>query len=194
VSVQEHFVVVVVRHGETEWSLGGCHTGRTDVPLTEHGRAQAASLARPLNGRSFALVLTSPLARARDTCALAGYATEAQVDDDLLEWDYGDYEGRTTAEIRAEVPGWFLWTDGAPGGEDADAVGARVDRVIARLRAASGDALVFAHAHVLRVLAARWIELPPAAGGRFALDPARISVLGYEREVAVVQEWNTAVA
>jgi broad specificity phosphatase PhoE len=186
-------VAVVVRHGQTEWSLAGRHTGRTDVPLTEEGRAAAARLAGPLGLRSFSVVLTSPLRRARDTCALAGYAAVARVDDDLLEWDYGEYEGRTTAAIRAERPGWSLWNDGVPGGEDAAAVGRRVDRVIASVRAAPGDALLFAHAHVLRVLAARWIELQPQAGARFALDPARPSTLGYERDVPVIREWNVPV-
>jgi broad specificity phosphatase PhoE len=185
--------VVVVRHGETEWSAGGRHTGRTDVPLTDAGRREAARLARSLAKRSFALVLTSPLQRARETCSFAGFGDAAQVDEDLLEWDYGEYEGRTTDDIRAERPGWSLWTDGAPGGEDAVAVGRRADRVIARLRAASGDALVFAHAHVLRVLAARWVGLAARDGSRFALDPARPSTLGYEREVAVIREWNTPV-
>jgi probable phosphoglycerate mutase len=183
--------VVVVRHGPTEWSTQGRHTGRTDIPLDDDGRRAAAALASLLARREFALVLTSPLARARDTAALAGFA-DAAIDDDLLEWDYGEYEGRTTADIRGERPGWLLWTDGVPAGEDAAAVGRRADRVLARLRAADGDALVFAHGHVLRVLAARWIELPPEGGMRLALEPARPSTLGYEREVAVIQEWNAA--
>jgi probable phosphoglycerate mutase len=183
--------VVVVRHGSTDWSANGRHTGRTDVSLDANGRRAAAALAPVLARRRYALVLTSPLARARDTAALAGFP-HATVDDDLLEWDYGEYEGRTTADIREERPGWLLWTDGVPAGEDATAVGRRADRVIARVRAAAGDALVFAHGHVLRVLAARWIELPPEDGMRLALDPARPSMLGYEREVAVIQEWNAA--
>jgi broad specificity phosphatase PhoE len=185
--------VVVVRHGETEWSAARRHTGRTDVSLTEAGRREAARLAGALANRSFALVLTSPLQRARETCALAGFAGVAQVDEDLLEWDYGEYEGRTTEAIRTERPDWTLWSDGVPGGEDAAAVGRRADRVIARLRAVDGDALVFAHAHVLRVLAARWIGLAPGGGSRLVLDPARPSTLGYEREVAVIQEWNVPV-
>ena len=185
--------VVVVRHGETEWSVAGRHTGRTDVPLTDAGREAAARLAAPLGQWSFALVLTSPLQRARDTCALAGFGAVAQTDDDLREWDYGDYEGRTTAAIRAERPAWSLWTDGVPGGEGASEVGRRADRVVARLRAAPGDALVFAHAHVLRVLAMRWVGLPASDGMRITLDPARLSVLGYEREVAVLREWNSPV-
>ena len=186
-------VVVVVRHGQTAWSVAGRHTGRTDIPLTEEGRDAAARLAVPLARRSFSVVLTSPLRRARDTCALAGFASVARVDDDLAEWDYGEYEGQTTQAIRDARPGWSLWFDGVPGGEDAAAVGLRVDRVIARLRAAPGSALVFAHAHVLRVLAARWVALPPAGGARFALDPARPSTLGYERDVAVIREWNVPV-
>ena len=185
--------VVVVRHGETEWSAGARHTGRTDIPLNEAGRRAAAGLADVLAQRTFALVLTSPLQRAAESCALAGFATIARVDDDLVEWDYGVYEGRTTAEIRIERPGWSLWSDGVPDGEDVEAVGRRADRVIARLRAAPGDALVFAHGHLLRVLAARWIGLPPFAGSRFALDPARPSVLGYERELAVIRSWNVPV-
>jgi broad specificity phosphatase PhoE len=185
--------VVVVRHGQTEWSAEGRHTGRTDVPLTDHGRSEAARLASALAHRAFALVLTSPLQRARETCALAGFGAVAEVDEDLREWDYGEYEGRTTASIRDERPGWSLWSDGVPGGEDAAAVGRRADRVIVRLRGAPGDALAFAHAHVLRVLAARWVGLPPADGMRFTLEPARLSTLGYEREVAVIHEWNAPV-
>jgi broad specificity phosphatase PhoE len=185
--------VVVVRHGQTEWSLQGRHTSRTDVPLTGQGRREAARLAPVLAGRAFALVLTSPMQRARATSALAGFAAVEQVDEDLREWDYGEYEGRTTADIRVERPGWSLWSDGVPGGEDAAAVGRRADRVIARLRGANGDALVFAHAHVLRVLAARWVGLAPADGMRLALEPARLSTLGYERETAVIGEWNAPV-
>jgi broad specificity phosphatase PhoE len=182
--------VVLVRHGETEWSRAGRHTSRTDVPLTDEGRREAAGLAAPLRARTFGLVLTSPLARARDTCALAGFGVVARVDDDLREWDYGDFEGRTTADIRAAEPGWSLWSEGAPGGETPAAVAVRADRVIARVRAASGDVLVFAHAHVLRVLAVRWVGLAASDGARLALAPARISVLGYERETAVIEQWN----
>ena len=186
--------VVLVRHGETEWSRAGRHTSRTDVPLTDGGRREAAGLAAPLAARAFGLVLTSPMARARDTCALAGSAAVAQVDDDLREWDYGDFEGRTTAEIRVAEPGWSLWSDGAPGGETPAAVAARADRVIARIRAAGGEVLVFAHAHLLRVLAARWVGLTASDGARLALAPARISVLGYERETAVIERWNSPAA
>jgi probable phosphoglycerate mutase len=178
--------IVLVRHGQTEWSASGRHTSTTDLPLTEEGRRAARALS--LADRDFALVLTSPRRRARETCELAGLTGE--VDDDLAEFDYGDYEGLTTAEIRAKRPGWSLWTDGAPGGETAEQVGARVDRVIARALAAGGDVALFAHGHVLRVLAARWLELAPSLGARFALDTAAVSELGFERETRVVWKWN----
>jgi broad specificity phosphatase PhoE len=183
-------VVVLVRHGETEWSRSGRHTGRTDVELTARGREQALALGAALAGRSFELVLTSPLARALETCRLAGFADVAQPRDELLEWDYGDYEGRTTPEIRGDRPGWTLWRDGVPGGETAAEVGARADRVVAELRSIAGDAAVFAHGHVLRVLAARWLGLEPEAGRLFGLDTATVSTLGWERETAVVRTWN----
>jgi broad specificity phosphatase PhoE len=182
--------VVLVRHGETEWTRAGMHTGRTDIPLTERGREEARAVGVELRERRFALVLTSPLARASETCRLAGLGGEAAIREELMEWDYGAYEGRTTIEIRGERPGWTLWRDGVPDGETAAQVGARVDRVIADLRAAAGDAAVFAHGHVLRVLAARWLGLEPDAGRLFALDPATISILGYERESPVVRMWN----
>jgi probable phosphoglycerate mutase len=186
--------VVLVRHGQTAWSLEGRHTGRTDIPLSDEGRRAAAALRPQLAQGAFGLVLTSPLQRARDTAELAGFGAVAESDDDLREWDYGDYEGRTTAAIRAERPGWSLWSDGVPNGEDIAAVARRADRVVARLRAAQGNVVVFAHAHLLRVLAARWIDLAPEHGARFGLDPARLSMLGYEREVAVIREWNSPVA
>jgi broad specificity phosphatase PhoE len=182
--------VVLVRHGETEWTLSGRHTGHTDVPLTERGREEARALAAELAGRRFELVLTSPLARAAETCRLAGLGEHAVERAELMEWDYGAYEGRRTVEIRKEHPGWTLWDDGVPEGETAAEVGARVDRVIGELRSVVGDAAVFAHGHVLRVLAARWLGLEPADGRFFALDPATISVLGYEREAPVVRLWN----
>jgi broad specificity phosphatase PhoE len=185
---------VLVRHGETEWSSAGKHTGRTDVELTERGRRQAKAVGVVLRRRRFALVLTSPLARAAETCRLAGYGDAAQQRDELMEWDYGAYEGRKTVDIREERPGWTLWLDGVPGGETAAEVGARVDRVIAELRAAGGDAAVFSHGHVLRVLAARWLGLEPAAGRLFALDTTTISVLGHERETAVIRSWNEKAA
>jgi broad specificity phosphatase PhoE len=182
--------IVLVRHGETEWSRDGRHTGRTDVPLTEPGRREAAALGDSLRAWQFELVLASPLARAAETCRLAGLGEVALLADDLLEWDYGAYEGRKTKEIREEHPGWTLWRDGVPGGETAADVGARADRVVARLRDAGGDAAVFAHGHVLRVLAARWLGLEAELGRLFALETATLSVLGYERETAVIRLWN----
>ena len=181
---------MLVRHGETAWTISGRHTGRSDVPLTDEGRRQAGRLAPVLAGRPFAAVLTSPLGRALDTCRLAGFGDVASVSGDVVEWDYGDYDGRTTAEIRGSHPGWSLWSDGVPGGEAAAEVAARADRVIGGLRAAGGDALVFSHGHFLRVLAARWLGLGPASGRLFALGPASISVLGWEREQPVLAGWN----
>ena len=180
----------LVRHGETDWSASGRHTGRTDIPLTDEGIRQARALGRHLDGRSFALVLTSPLSRAADTCGLAGYGEVAQPSEDLLEWDYGQAEGRTTTEMRAQHPGWSVWTSGPPGGETVDEVGRRTERVIGRALEASGDVALFAHAHVLRILAARWLGLPPDAGRLFALGPASLSVLGWEREARVISRWN----
>jgi len=182
--------VVLVRHGETEWTRSGQHTGRTDIPLTDRGREEARALGTQLAGRPFALVLTSPLVRAAETCRLAGLAEQARERDDLMEWDYGAYEGRTTLDIRNERPGWTLWDDGVPEGETAAQVATRVDRIIAELQSVAGDAAVFAHGHVLRVLVARWLGLDPAAGRFFALDPATISIVGYEREAPVVRLWN----
>jgi broad specificity phosphatase PhoE len=183
---------VLIRHGETEWSLAGRHTGRTDVPLTERGRDEAVRVGTALRRWRFAHVFTSPLTRARDTCALAGLGESAEERDDLVEWEYGAYEGRTTDEIRLERPGWTLWDEGVIAGETVEQVGVRADRVIAELRVIVGDAAVFAHGHVLRVLAARWVGLRPAAGALLALEPATISVLGYERERAVICSWNTS--
>jgi len=180
----------LVRHGQTEWSASGRHTGRTDLPLDDTGRDQARALSSALSGLSVAQVLTSPLVRARETCVLAGFGDRARVDDDLQEWDYGDYDGLTTDEIRATRPGWSLWRDGCPGGESATDVGARADRVVARVRATDGDTLAFAHGHLLRVLAARWLGLGPEAGALLALTTATVSLLGWEREQAVVRRWN----
>jgi broad specificity phosphatase PhoE len=182
--------IVLVRHGETEWSRTGRHTGRTDVPLSVRGRQEAQAVGAALRNRDFALVLTSPLGRALETCRLAGFGERAVLRDELMEWDYGAYEGRTTAEIREERPGWTLWGDGVPDGETVAEVGARADRVIRELRSADGDALLFAHGHVLRTLAARWLGLEPGAGRLLALDPATISALGYERETSVIRLWN----
>jgi probable phosphoglycerate mutase len=185
----------LVRHGETEWSLSGAHTGRTDIPLTAAGRERAAAVGRYLAGRKFAGVLVSPLGRARETCRLAGYEN-AQMDPGLSEWDYGDYEGRTTAQIQAERPGWSLWSDGVPNGETAAQVAARADGVIAHALAVGGegDVALFAHGHILRVLAARWLDLPPEDGRLFALGTAAVSTLGYERETRVITRWNLSVS
>jgi len=180
----------LIRHGETEWSRSGAHTGRTDIPLTEQGRADAAALGQVLAGRRFAMVLTSPLQRAYDTCRLAGFGGAARIDADLREWDYGDYEGRSTAEIRREAPGWSLWESGVPNGETAEQVGARAERVIARAAAADGDAALFAHGHILRILTARWLGLAPDGGRLFAMGTASVSLLGYERETRVITRWN----
>ncbi|MFL5822116.1 MAG: histidine phosphatase family protein [Solirubrobacteraceae bacterium] len=181
---------MLVRHGQTEWSASGRHTSRTDLPLLQEGRARAEDLADLLAGRQFSLVLCSPLRRARETCQLAGFGEVAVVCDELHEWEYGDYEGLTTPEIRTERPDWNLWRDGCPGGETPDQVGTRADAVLQQARAAAGDALLFAHGHILRVLGARWIEMPVAAGARLALAAGAVSVLGYERETQVVREWN----
>lgn len=180
----------LIRHGETEWSLSRRHTGRTDLPLLPEGRKQAESLRSVLAPYSFRLVLHSPLARASQTCRLAGLGSGALIDPDLAEWDYGAYEGLTTAEIRATRPGWTLWREGVPGGETIDQVGARADGVIEVLRRATGPTAVFSHGHFLRVLAARWLGLAPADGRLFALDPASISTIGYEHEAAVIRLWN----
>ena len=185
--------VTLVRHGETEWSAAGKHTGRTDIPLTTEGERKAAELKERLAGRTFDRVFTSPLIRAAKTCALAGFGDRAVVDSDLLEWNYGDYEGRTTHAIQAERPGWLIFRDGCPHGEAAADVGARVDRVIARIRAAEDRVIVFSSAHVLRVLAARWLGLPPSDGRLFKLDTASVSVLAYEhddRAEPVMDLWN----
>jgi broad specificity phosphatase PhoE len=186
--------IVLVRHGETEWSRDGRHTGRTDIPLTDAGRAQARQLGEPLGEWQFVRVLSSPLQRALETCRLAGLGDGVEITEDLLEWDYGEYEGVTTVQIRETRPGWYLWRDGCPGGEDAAAVGERVDRVIAAIQDADGDVALFAHGHVLRVLAARWIGLDAAGGGLLALGTGTICVLGYERETRVIRRWNAPVA
>ena len=184
--------IVLVRHGETEWSRDGRHTGNTDVLLTERGREQARALGMALGGRSFARVLTSPLSRAAETARLAGFG-DAERRDELREWDYGAYEGRKTAEIREERPGWTLWADGVPNGETAAEVAARVDAVLADLRRVEGAALLFAHGHLLRVLAVRWIGLEAEEGRLLALDPATVGVLGYERETPVIRVWNASI-
>jgi probable phosphoglycerate mutase len=185
--------VVLVRHGETLWTRSGQHTGRTDIPLTEEGRREAELVGQALRGRTFALVLTSPRQRAAETCRLAGLGDAAVVRDDLAEWDYGAYEGRRTVDIREERPGWSLWRDGVPDGETAADVGRRADRIVQELRSAAGDAVIFGHGHFLRVLAARWLGLEPNEGRLFALDPATISILGYERETSVLRLWNESL-
>ena len=186
--------VVLVRHGETEWSRTLRHTGRSEIPLTELGRDEARLLGPILGDWTFSRVLASPLGRAIETCSIAGYADRAETTDALLEWDYGDYEGITTKEIREGRPGWFLWRDGVPGGEGAGDVGARVDPVVEELKRAEGDVVVFAHGHLLRVLTARWLGLEPEAGALFALSTGTLSVLGFERETAVIRRWNAPVA
>lgn len=182
--------VTLVRHGETAWSLSGQHTGRTDIPLTEHGREEAAEIGRALAGFEFDLVLTSPLQRAIETCALASLGASAEVDPDLREWDYGDYEGVTTASIHETRPDWNLFRDGVPGGEDAAAIGVRVDRVLERARACEGKVAFFAHGHVLRVLGARWVGLPPRDAALFGLTTGTVSVLGFERATPIIASWN----
>ena len=185
--------VTLVRHGETAWSAAGRHTGRTDIPLTETGEAKARRVGERLAAKSFDRVFASPLQRAMKTCALAGFGDRAVVDPDLVEWDYGDYEGRTSHDIQAERPGWLIFRDGCPHGETAADVGRRVDRVIARLRAVDDRAILFSSAHVLRVLTARWLGLPPSEGRLFKLDTASVSVLAYEhddRQEPVVALWN----
>ena len=182
--------VVLVRHGATEWSVTGQHTGRTDLPLTEEGRDQAKRLAGRLARERFALVLVSPLTRARETARLTGFGDAAEVAPDLVEWDYGDYDGRTAADIRRDRPGWTPWEGGYPGGETLEELAARADRVLARVRAVDGDVALFAHGHILRVVAARWLEQPPVEAARYYLSTATVSVLARERETPVIDRWN----
>jgi broad specificity phosphatase PhoE len=184
----------LIRHGETEWSKSGAHTGRTDLPLTEVGRENASAMGGILADRRFALVLTSPMQRARETCRLAGYGDAAEVDPNLCEWDYGDYEGRTTLDIRKENPDWSLWVSGVPHGETIGQVAGRADAVIARALTADGDVALFAHGHILRVLGARWVGLPPQVGRFLALETASLSRLGYERATRVISRWNLTVS
>jgi probable phosphoglycerate mutase len=184
----------LVRHGETAWSRSGALTGRTDLPLTPEGRCNATSMARWLAGRPFALVLTSPLSRARDTCALAGCGPQSEIDPNLREWDYGDYEGRSTAEIQKDRPGWSLWSDGVPNGESIQQVASRAEAVIARALSVDGDVALFAHGHILRILAARWLGQPAGDGRLFALGTGSLSTLGYERETRVITRWNLSAS
>lgn len=187
-------VIYLARHGETAWSLSGQHTGRTDLPLTERGEANARALGARLGGLTFAKVFTSPLQRAARTCELAGFGGQAEPVPDLVEWDYGEYEGRRTAEILGERPDWYLFRDGCPGGESPHQVGARADRVVGRIRAAHGDVLLFSSAHFLRVLAARWLGFEAAGGRYFLLGTATLSILGYEHNLAepVIRQWNNS--
>ena len=182
--------IFLVRHGQTEWSRTGRHTGRTDVELEPEGVRDAELIGARLRSERFALVLSSPLRRALETCRIAGFGEEVQTRDDLMEWDYGDYEGLTTAQIRERRPTWSLWKEGAPGGETAAQVGSRADRVLEQVRTAEGDALLFAHAHLLRVLTARWLGLPTRDGRLLGLSTSSVSMLGHERETEVILLWN----
>jgi probable phosphoglycerate mutase len=187
--------VFLARHGETEWTISGQHTGRTDILLTPRGEDDARHLGARLRGKQFALVLTSPLRRAQRTCELAGFGDSCQVDENLREWDYGEFEGLKTAEIRKRQPDWQLFRDGCPGGENANQVAVRADRILARVRAAAGDTLLFAHGHILRVLAARWLGLSADAGRLFLADPTSLGTLGYEHDNVhepVLRLWNEA--
>lgn len=185
--------IYLIRHGETEWSLSGQHTGRTDIPLTRSGRKMAEQLATVLAGEDFEQVMTSPLQRARETCALAGLGPQAVVEPDLAEWHYGDYEGLTTSEIQAQAPDWLLFRDGCPGGESPEQVGTRVDRLIATVRSVPGHVALFGHGHLFRLFAARWLGLPVLEGRRFMLYPATLSILSYYRGIPAVKRWNMLV-
>lgn len=187
-----HYQIWLFRHGSTAWSRSRQHTGRTDLALDEIGKQRAAMIGGRLKKRPFKLVLSSPLVRALETCSLAGYGDVAELSDDLMEWDYGDYEGRRTVDIRKEWPGWLLWNDGVPNGETADQVAERADRIITRAAGAGGDVALFAHGHYLRVLTARWLGLPPTDGQMFLLDTATVSVLGFEHDYHVIRKWNQA--
>lgn len=186
--------VYLIRHGETAWSRSGQHTGTTDIPLTDAGWRVARALGPILAGEAFALVLSSPLGRARQTSVLAGFGDRIEIDPDLAEWDYGEYEGLTTEEIHVKAPGWTIFNDGCPGGESPEQVGVRADRVIARSRSTAGHVVLFAHGHLLRVLVARWLGLPTRAGSWFLLDTATVSVLSSYRGTPAVQQWNARVA
>ena len=186
----ENVNLFAIRHGETAWSLNGQHTGTTNILLTEGGRSLAERVRPVLAKNAFALVLCSPMQRARDTCELAGLGDTAVIDDDLVEWNYGEYEGLTPKQIHETAPGWLIFRDGCPGGEAPEQVGARVDRVIAQSRAVDGDIALFAHGHVLRVLVACWIGLPAGGGQHFLLDTGTLCMLGYYREIPAVRIWN----
>ena len=182
--------IYIARHGATEWSKSGQHTSHTDLPLLPEGEEQARALGSKLSGGAFSLVLCSPLRRARDTCDLAGFGEVAEITEDLVEWDYGEYEGLTTPRIREANPSWSLWRDGCPGGEFPPQIGRRVDRVLERFAAVEGNVLAFAHGHVLRVLAARWLEMEVSAGARFKLEAGSLGILGHERDTTVIERWS----
>jgi len=189
----ENMKLWLIRHGETEWSLSGAHTSRTNIPLTERGKERAAKIRDYLAQRKFSLVLTSPLLRARETCRIAGYADGAQIEENLREWDYGIFEGRTTADIRKDQPDWSIWDSPVPEGEPVEHVAARAQKVIDRALQAGGDVALFAHAHILRILAATWLGLEPRGGRLFALGTGSVSTLGYERENQVISTWNRSL-
>jgi broad specificity phosphatase PhoE len=191
--IDENMKLWLIRHGETEWSLSGAHTSRTDIPLTERGKQRAAKIRDYLAQRKFALVLNSPLQRARETCRIAGYADVAQIEENLREWDYGIFEGRTTADIRKDQPDWSIWGSAPPEGEPVEHVAARAQKVIERALQAGGDVALFAHAHILRILAATWLGLEPRGGRLFALGTGSVSTLGYERETRVISTWNRSL-
>jgi len=185
--------IYLIRHGETEWSLSGQHTGTTDIPLTDNGRNVARQLKPVLAKESFARVMTSPLQRARETCELGGFGERAEIDRDLMEWNYGEYEGLTPKQIHAKAPAWMIFSDGCPGGESPEQVGARADRLIARIRGVEGNVVLFAHGHIFRVFAARWLGLPASAGGHFLLDTATLNILSYYRDIPAVKRWNAMI-
>jgi broad specificity phosphatase PhoE len=183
----------LIRHGETAWSLSGAHTSRTDIPLTDRGRARARKIRDYLHDKGFSMVLTSPLQRAKETCSIAGFGDVAQIDDDLTEWNYGAYEGRTTKDIQKEIPGWSVWSSPIIDGESMDQVAMRANRVIARAAANGGRVALFAHAHILRILAACWIQSPPVMGSRLALGTGSISTLAFEHDTHVILTWNRSL-
>jgi probable phosphoglycerate mutase len=185
--------VFLIRHGETEWSLNGRHTGTTDIPLTENGRNVARQWKPVASRETFALVMTSPMQRARETCELTGLGQRAEVDSDLREWNYGEYEGLTSKQITAQRPSWLIFTDGCPGGESPGEIQARIDRVIKKVRAVEGDVVLFSHGHFLRTFGARWVGLRAEEGRFFVLDPATVSVLSYYQGIAVVKRWNAPI-
>ena len=189
----ENLELWLIRHGETEWSLSGAHTSRTDIPLTERGKERAAKIRGYLAQRKFSLVLASPLQRARETCRIAGYADVAQIEENLREWDYGIFEGHTTADIRKDQPDWSIWDSPVPEGEPVEHVAARAQKVIDRALQAGGDVALFAHAHILRILAATWLGLEPRGGRLFALGTGSVSTLGFERETRVISTWNRSL-